>query len=191
MDAQFLRTLLRRSESDTLDFKRHQYRFVGAGDDDKSELLKDILAYANAWKDTDAYIVVGVEEVNGRAEDVVGAITDLKDHEVQQFFQLEDESTLAIRDRHSRLGWLVTVLTISRKQFRPLFLKKPFGRLKANTVYVRRGSSTGEADPDKIDEIGSLEATAAALLKKPKITLEFEYITKIVRSAFEIPMRCT
>ena len=34
-------------EGPTLDFKREQYRFDKASDEDKSELLKDILAFAN------------------------------------------------------------------------------------------------------------------------------------------------
>ena len=39
-------SLLHEEESSSLDFKRDQYPFVGASDDDKSELLKDILAFA-------------------------------------------------------------------------------------------------------------------------------------------------
>jgi hypothetical protein len=36
--------LLHEGESSSLDHKRDQYPFVGATDDDKSELLKDILS---------------------------------------------------------------------------------------------------------------------------------------------------
>ena len=43
------------NESPTLDFKRDQYAFEGASDSDKSELLKDILAFANSWRRTDAF----------------------------------------------------------------------------------------------------------------------------------------
>jgi hypothetical protein len=42
--------LLYEEESPTLDFKREQYRFSKASDDEKSELLKDILGFANAWR---------------------------------------------------------------------------------------------------------------------------------------------
>ena len=61
-----LRVLLDRSEGDTLDFKKENYRFK-KGSENGSELLKDILAMANAWKATDAYIIIGVQEIDGKA----------------------------------------------------------------------------------------------------------------------------
>ena len=57
--------LLHEEETETLDFKRNQYLFAGASDDDKSEIVKDVLAFANAWRRTDAYILIGVQEVKG------------------------------------------------------------------------------------------------------------------------------
>jgi hypothetical protein len=62
MDAQLFERLLYRRESETLDFKVDQYQFSGGTDDEKSELLKDILAFGNAWRETDAYILIGVQE---------------------------------------------------------------------------------------------------------------------------------
>jgi hypothetical protein len=56
MDQALFERLLGMQEDETLDFKEEQYPFVGASDDQKSELLKDILAFANAWRQTDAYI---------------------------------------------------------------------------------------------------------------------------------------
>jgi hypothetical protein len=190
MDSEFLRTLLRRSEGDTLDFKRDQYRFVSASDEDKAELLKDILAFANAWKESNAYIVIGVQEENGRAGGVVGATTELKDHEVQQFVNSKTNRPVSFAlDLVELDGVQVTVVTIASKQARPLFLKRQFGRLRSNTVYVRRGSSTAEALPDEIADMGSSQATAAAQLQNPRMTLEFEHISDILRSEFNIPFR--
>jgi hypothetical protein len=45
-----LRQLLYRRESETLDFTRDQYVFAKASEAQKAELLKDILAFANAWR---------------------------------------------------------------------------------------------------------------------------------------------
>jgi hypothetical protein len=59
-------SLLQRSEGDTLDFKQENYRFSGASDEEKSELLKDILCLANAWKESHAFIVVEIGERHGR-----------------------------------------------------------------------------------------------------------------------------
>ena len=57
MNITLFEALLFEEESETLDFKRDQYRFDNATDEEKSELLKDILAFANAWRRADAYIL--------------------------------------------------------------------------------------------------------------------------------------
>ena len=49
-------------ESSHLDYKREQYVFVKAQDSEKEELLKDILAMANAFRSQVAYILIGVEQ---------------------------------------------------------------------------------------------------------------------------------
>jgi len=58
-------SLLYEEEGPTLDFKRQQYHFEGASDSEKAELLKDVLAFANAWRRADAFIYIGASEVKG------------------------------------------------------------------------------------------------------------------------------
>ncbi|MBA3246822.1 MAG: putative DNA binding domain-containing protein [Pyrinomonadaceae bacterium] len=70
MNATLMEELLNEDESSALDFKRDQYPFEKASDEQKSEFLKDILAFANAWRRTDAYILVGVEDVKGGRSNV-------------------------------------------------------------------------------------------------------------------------
>src|SRR5256885_9467501 len=77
--------LLNEDESPTLDFKRDQYPFEKVDDEQKSELLKDILAFANAWRRTDAYILIGVEDVKGGRSNVVGVTAHFDDASIQQF----------------------------------------------------------------------------------------------------------
>lgn len=79
--------LLYEEESTTLDFKKEQYRFAKASDEEKSELLKDILGFANAWRRSEAYILIGVEDVRGGRANIVGipATDHLDDHSLQQF----------------------------------------------------------------------------------------------------------
>lgn len=48
MNNELFERLLYEEESSTLDFKKEQYRFAKATDDEKSELLKDIVGFANA-----------------------------------------------------------------------------------------------------------------------------------------------
>src|ERR1039458_5748264 len=85
MDIDLLERLLYEEESETLDFKAQQYPFDGASDDQKSELLKDILAFANAWRRTDGYILIGVEEVRAGRSIVRGVATQLLNQNLQQF----------------------------------------------------------------------------------------------------------
>ena len=66
--------LLDEDEGTSLDFKRDQYKFEGASKEDKSELLKDILAFANAFRRSDAYILVGVEEVRAGRSKVLALV---------------------------------------------------------------------------------------------------------------------
>jgi predicted HTH transcriptional regulator len=95
MDAILFEQLLYQEESNSLDFKRDQYPFDGASDDVKSELLKDILAFANSWKRVDAYILVGVEDNKGGKSVVVGVTDDLDDAKSQQFVNSKTNKPLA------------------------------------------------------------------------------------------------
>ncbi len=79
--------LLYRGESETLDFKVDQYSFSGPGvtEEDKGELLKDILAFANAWRDTEAFILIGVHQGQGVKASPLGITRHLEDTALHQF----------------------------------------------------------------------------------------------------------
>lgn len=151
-------TLLNMTESETFDFKSGQYKFYGATDDEKAELLKDIIAFANSWKAGDAFIVIGVSEKNGRKDTVVGVTDPLKDNDVQQFVNSKTNrrvSFLVYSDRAE--GRDINVIQIARRQERPIFLSKAFGKYKANDVFIRSGSSTTVASPDQIAEMAKAD----------------------------------
>jgi hypothetical protein len=176
MEHDHIRSLLRRSESETLDFKRDQYPFVNATDEEKSELLKDILAFANAWKENDAYIVIGVSESDGRALAVVGAAT-LPNADIQQFVGAKVNRPLQFQvNSEVYEGLALTIIRINEQQDRPLFLVKRYGKLEAGVVYIRRGSSTDKADPDEIAEMGRSETRSKIAEKAPDIIVECEHL---------------
>ena len=155
MDAALLERLLNEEEGATLDFKRDQYPFSKATDEEKSELLKDILAFANAWRRADAYILIGVQEVRGSRSNVVGVTDHLDDHALQQFVSHKTNRPPHFSyEAFTFDGKQVGIIKIDQ-QPRPFCLKADYGRLKKNAVYVRRGSSTCEADPDEIARMGS------------------------------------
>jgi hypothetical protein len=154
-------SLLHEEESSSLDFKRDQYPFVGASDDDKSELLKDILAFANSWRRSTAYILIGVEEVKGGRGVVHGVSQHLADNDLQQFVNSKTNRTVTFSyAAFSFEGKQVGIITIP-KQERPVFLNKDFGKLKQQVVYVRQSSSTAPASPDEIARMDAAAATDA------------------------------
>jgi hypothetical protein len=164
--------LLYESESNTLDFKRDQYRFQSASDDDQSELLKDILGFANAWRRNDAFILIGVDEVTGGACNVVGITDHLPDHSIQQFVNARTNVPVHFRYFVQPYeGLQVGIIKVDLEQERPVYLKEDFGRLKARHVYVRRGSSTDLQSPAMPDEIFRM---GRASISKSELSLSVE-----------------
>lgn len=154
--------LLYEEESTTLDFKKEQYRFVKATDDEKSELLKDILGFANAWRRSEAYIAIGVVDVRGGRGDVVGipATDHLHDHSLQQF--VNNLTNRPVRFHYEAFGFEGKQVGIIRieEQARPIYLKKDYGNLRKNEVYVRRGSSTDPTKPATLEEVALMGQSA-------------------------------
>ena len=153
--------LLREDEGPSLDFKRQQYEFERADNETKSELLKDILAFANAFRRTDAYILVGVEEVRGGRSRVVGVDTHLDDAKLQQFVNSKTQRPINFSYREvSHDGCSIGVIHIPL-QVRPLYPKANFGKLQKDEVYMRRGSSTDKASPEEIALMGVADVGSA------------------------------
>ncbi|MDE2686335.1 MAG: ATP-binding protein [Chloroflexota bacterium] len=149
-----LETLLYMDEGPTLDFKREQYRFYGATKDHKSELLKDILAFVNTSRYRTAYILLGVEEVRGEPNKIVGINLHLEDADLHQFVNSKTNRAaeftyfpFVVGSKH------IGVLRIPI-QLRPVYVEKRFGKVDANKVYIRDGSSTRPASPDEIVAMG-------------------------------------
>ena len=136
MDATVLEQLLYEGESATLDFKVAQYRFSQASEEEKSELLKDVIGFANAWRRSDAYILIGVREVKGGRSDVVG-IPDsdqLDDHSLQQF--INNLTNRPLRFHYEAFGFegkKIGIIHID-DQVRPIYLKRDYGKLKKGIV---------------------------------------------------------
>lgn len=171
LDPDFIEKLLFEDEGITLDFKSSQYPFEGADNNGKSELLKDILAFTNAWRDKTAYILIGVEERKGGRSKVVGISKDLDDAQLQQFVNAKIQRPIMF-SYHTHLinGDKIGVISIA-VQKRPVYLTTKFGKLEKNTVYLRRGSSTDTAKPDEIAQMGGSETSIDTPQEGTKIML--------------------
>jgi Putative DNA-binding domain len=147
-----------KSEGTDLDFKRAQYRLSRAEEAEKAELLKDILAMANAWRDGPAHILIGFAERKPLPADVVGISDQLDDAQLQQFVNSKVKPKLEFRyEERMYEGKQIGVITVP-KQPRPFYLTKQYGSLKSNVVYVRRGSSTDEAEPPEVAKMANFDA---------------------------------
>ena len=182
LDNKLLLSLLRQEEGTALDFKSDQYPFDNADTGQKAKLLKDILAFANSWRQTTAYILIGVEEVKGGLSSIVGVQRHLDDANLHQFVngktqRAVDFSYAPLHTKEGEIAYIEIPL-----QERPIYLKKAFGSLKENTVFVRDGSSAREATPEEIAEMGAEQALGAAL------ELELEWADPDSRTAFPSPM---
>jgi len=169
--ADLLEQLLHEEEGTALDFKASQYPFSGADDRQKSELLKDILAFANSWRRSDAYILIGVREEHGGRSVVEGVTTHLADADLQQFVNTKVNRPIAFCYAvHALEGKEIGVIRVDL-QDRPFYLKEDYGKLQASLVYVRRGSSTAIATPDEIAKMGNAPVQMEA--QQPELSLCF------------------
>lgn len=153
-NGEMLEALLDMDEGPTLDFKREQYPFEKETAEVKSELLKDILAMVNANRYRTAYILVGVEEVKGGRSTLVGVDRHLEDASLHQFVngktnRAAEFSYMPFQVDDKEIG----VFRIPIQE-RPVYSSKNYGKVSANTVYVRDGSSTVVANPDDIAAMG-------------------------------------
>lgn len=178
MNGQFIEQLLYEEEGPTLDFKRDQYAFAKASEDEKSELVKDILGFVNCWRRADAFILIGVEDVQGGRGVVHGVSEHLQDHSLQQFVNNLTNRPVQFGYEACEIeGKQVGVIRIELQR-RPVFLKRDYGKLKKGEVYVRRGSSTDPtkpADPDEIAHMGSGQVIGT---KEASLIVEFAALNR-------------
>lgn len=172
MSDEILNQLRYRSEGDDLDFKQAQYHFIDGNDMTKSEMLKDILAMANAWREGTGYIVLGFKDQRPHPAEVTGIIGHIDDAQLQQFVNSKVKPKLTFRyEEHLYDGKTVGLISVP-KQKRPFFISNAYGKLKSNVVYVRRGSSTDEAEPTEAiamasDDAGRGEIKVDLLVQTP------------------------
>ncbi len=141
-------------EGPTLDFKREQYPFEKETAEVKSELLKDILAMVNTHRYRTAYILVGVEEIRGGRSIVVGVDGHMEDASIHQFVNHKTNRPAVFSYFPFEVGGLSIGVFSIPIQRRPVYLLSKYAKSNANIVYVRDGSSTRQATPDEIADMG-------------------------------------
>lgn len=170
-DSKLVESLLYQSEGTTVDFKCKQYAFEGATEEQKSELLKDILAFANSWRQSDAYIVIGVQAMTGGRHSPINVDQHFDDAQLQQFINSKTNQPIEMSyEVHTYEGSRIGLIKIA-KQKRPFYSKKNYGKVEKERVYYRQGSSTAIAKPEDIARMGEDSIPPSRL--SPEMVLEF------------------
>lgn len=181
VNEELLESLLHQPEGTFLDFKEAQYRFVGASTTDKSELLKDVLAFANSWRLTPAYVLIGVREIKGGRSQVVGVVDHLEDADLHQFVNNKTQRPVDFSyERFRTDGVEIGIINIPLQE-RPIHARNAFGKVEAGAVYIRDGSSTRKATPDEVAKMGAQQSVEAT----PRLELCWADVDK--RSAIPSP----
>ena len=146
-------------ESNCVDYKRAQYAFQGADDAQKAELLKDILCFANAFRRSPAYILIGVDE-DASGLGVIYGIDEnevIDDARLQQFVNSKTNNRIPFSAYPLRMnsGKILQVIEIDAcVRGRPFYLKNDYARLHHKDVWVRAGTSSHIASPEEIAAFG-------------------------------------
>ena len=165
IDLETIRQLCLEGESNHLDYKREQYLFANAQDDKKAELLKDIMAFANAFRTQTAYILIGIAQRQDGTGEIKGIdISDfIDDSKLQQF--INGKTTRTIKFYSYSVAYtpnnIIQVIEIPVQHQRPFCLKRRFASISERDVPLRIGSSTCNATADQIYEMGSCDTQTA------------------------------
>ncbi|MGE5479980.1 MAG: helix-turn-helix domain-containing protein [Chloroflexota bacterium] len=167
-----LNELVNESESATLDFKEEQYKFIKASDEVKSELLKDILAFANAFRRNEAYILIGFKDGKGNRAETVGIYENLDDANLQQFVNSKINKPLEFSYHQITFeGKKIGVIKIPI-QDRGFYLTKKFGSLEKTMIPLRKGSSTGYASNEEFEQM--IKWNHSRNISKPNLEIQFD-----------------
>ena len=168
-DSRLLENLLNQAEGPALDFKQEQYLFDNADVGTKAELLKDILALANSWRLATAYILIGVKEIKGRRNEIIGVENHLDDANLHQFVNGKTQKPVEFSYLPFHIEGLAIGVIQIPVQERPVFLTRRFGNLPENEVLVRDGSSTRAATSDEVARMGAEQVLGGS----PQFLLEW------------------
>lgn len=145
LEAAWLRQQLARGETPTCEFKRQWYDL--GNKDGKGEFVKDVTALANtATTEEPGRLVIGVEEA--ASGPVVVGVTSAEPRPETLTQILAEYTTPPVIAEHADVPWensRVSVLTVNAQQARPHWTSRDVGRVRRDTLFVRRGTVVGIA----------------------------------------------
>ena len=150
-DQKLVDGLLKRQESDNLDFKS-KYNFDNA--ERKSKFIKDIVAMANTPRSGPAYILVGVQEQSGKITGIPGVANHPDEAELGRI--VSGKVAPVPRFTYRQVPYKVVelgLIEIPCNQPVPVVTRNDYGVLRKGSVYLRRNTQNTEADSEDIKRI--------------------------------------
>lgn len=149
-------------ENEFWDFKQEWHA-------EMSDLIKDIVCFSNTVHDKDCYIIfgisndlkiVGMKKQRTKQSDILDTIADLQF--AGDIYPQITVDTVEINQ------YEIDVLTIYNERQVPLYLKKPYGKMKAGCIYSRIGDkNTPDNGNAEFRLIGNLWKKRFGLTKPP------------------------
>ncbi len=153
MTKDYMMELLKRGESTSLDWKREFPHGMLKGrsdpywDQGRAEVLKDIIAIANAEENGSGYLVYGIEDT-GASRNVVGLSRSWDDATFQTWAEnaFDPPPRFTYTEIEWDHGWKIGVFTIERSAVYPHVVKEMLGSvIHKGQVWFRRGSKNSVA----------------------------------------------
>ena len=150
----------RRSESVSLEFKAKQYHFGRkCAEDERAELLKDVLGMANADRNEVGYILIGIKEDENKHGKILGIPTGtaIDGADLWEFVNSRTNCKIPLRVGTVLVDEkLVQVIAVDPcTENRPYFIANGFGRLSNHHVPVRHDARVEMASAGEILEFAN------------------------------------
>lgn len=154
MNITLFRSLLDRSESNTIDFKREHYKIIGSENDGASSLIKDLISFANTIRNESAFIIIGVEEL-GTRKNLIGIDRPIDDNIIQSKIKDKINPRLIFSYENFEFdGKVFGVIEIPVRRYpEPIMPTIKMKGIEPGKVYKRHGSSNVEATAREVIEI--------------------------------------
>ena len=148
-----------------------------------------------------AYVLIGVREVPGGRGEVLGVDDHLEDASLHQFVNSKTQRPVEFSYEVFRTDGLEIGVIEIPLQERPLYVRRTFGKVQAEAVYIRDGSSTRKATPDEIKRMGTrqfveatprLELNWADIAQRLTVPSPYQAHTRLLRpllpvNTFDLP----